>query len=182
MRIIKKMILLLSAVFLLCGCMAGAGDYLAYAEGEFSAALEGISGEFEFTAEVAVGAPRRSEDGRPLPRNISMTFVRPAGMQGITVIRQGGGILITSGDLTIDGSRAAGWLALACLLVPEGKAVDARLVGKGGEKLGAVEIITPGGSTVVYVDCATGHPVRIVSDSGGVVSDVRVVSFTYMGE
>lgn len=174
----RLMLVILSASLLLCGCAAGAGDCLAYSERGFAAAIEGTAGEFSFSAALKVGMPKASEDGSAPLRDVSMKFMSPQGMEGITISRQSGEISLVSGDYTLDGELASGWLAIACLLIPEGEAGSVKIMGDDEDKLGSVEIFTSSGIVVIYVDLTTGYPVRAISDNNGTIIDVRVVSFS----
>lgn len=168
----------------LAGCAAGADDYLEYTGGPFSASIEGRAGDIDFAAELSFGPPAPGQGaGRggaaSGERDIFLRFIRPSGMAGVSIERRGGMLKVSSGGVSLDGSRAAGWLEPAELLIPEGRVLGAKIVDDGGAKIAAVEVSTADGIIFIYVDTDSGYPVRVVGEAGGREVDFRVAAFGF---
>ncbi|HOA85560.1 MAG: hypothetical protein GX057_06480 [Clostridiales bacterium] len=174
----KRLLTTLLFLLLLSGCMADDGRYLEYSRGAFAAIIEGRAGEFDFTAEVRVGPPLDTGDRNPPPRDIELTFLSPATLAGIRIARRDGRVSVYSGELTADGSYAAGWLAAAELLIPEGSVTAARHITEDGVKMTKLEMRLRDSSLLtIWID-RSGYPLRVVSDSGRQKTDLRIRAFT----
>ncbi|MGI6167337.1 MAG: hypothetical protein ACOYIA_04280 [Eubacteriales bacterium] len=174
----KRLLTVLFLILLLSGCMADDGRYLEYSRGGFSATVEGRAGEFDFTAEVKAGPPASNENDNHPPRDIELTFLSPATLSGIRIARRDGRVSVYSGELSANGSYAAGWLAAAELLIPEGSVTGARRVTEDGVKMTRLEMrLRDSRLLTIWLD-RSGYPLRVVSDSGGFETDLRIRAFT----
>ena len=127
-------------------------------------------------AEIKVGAPKEAKAENPPPRDIEMTFLSPATLAGIRIVRKDGRVSVGSGELVADGRYAAGWLAAAELLIPKGRITGAAKVTEGDVKMTKVEMRSNSGLLTLWID-SSGYPLHVRSDSGGVDTDIRIRAF-----
>lgn len=166
---------MISLALLLVGCALPGGEYLEYTSDAFSASIEGNIGGFAFTADIIIGAPRAADGASiPLPRDMELIFRAPGTLSGVRIERKDGKVTVTSGNMSIGCTGAAGWLRAAELLIPEGSVNDVKIINENGTRLVQIEMaLEDGNILIIYVDCETGIPVRVISEG----TEIRVAGF-----
>ncbi len=164
---IHKIICVIIALLMLCGCGDIDSSVLSYAERAFCADVEGQVDGLDFVARVQVSAP--SEDGT---RDVRIEFSSPESLRGIVVTKDAEGTTVSLGGVALSNATAGGWLIIAQLLIPEGQVVSI----KKAEGEAATATVALDSKQTIVIDLNTGAPLEAAVD-GVRSARVKVMRF-----
>ena len=164
---IHKIICVIIALLMLCGCSSIDSSALNYAERAFCADVEGEVDGIDFTACVQVSAPSENNT-----RDVRVEFSAPESLRGIVVTEDAAGTNISLGGVAIPNATAGGWLVIAQLLIPRGQVVS---IKRTDEDAATATVALDSKQTIV-IDLNTGAPLEAAID-GARSARIKVTRF-----
>ena len=159
MRRIGAVLLVLSILITsLVGCgNAGEREFLPELDGAFVFSLSGTLCGVEMSAEVHVGAPNDTENGRV--RAVSMSFTAPETLRGITVscdsfrmdTHEAPNVTVTLDGMHMENSTLSGFLAPALLLAAAFETTESRIETRDRQKVTLLTATSCGNTRTVGI-------------------------------
>ena len=145
--------------------------------------LDVFSGAFicEYSYELA-GAHFRVTLERDETRRVRLTFAEPDTLSGISCTSVDGRCDVSFLELKIEGEGARGLLGSSELFFAQGEFLYSGMSEIGGRDLERFRSISEDGREIcVYIDGESETPVLLTGEVGGVLYELRIISFTELG-
>lgn len=122
-------------------------------------------------------SPPQAQDTPFGQRDLTISFLSPDSLAGVTVCRRSGEISVQLGDVSLDGASSSSWLRVAELLLPDGALSSISRTQENGRSLLYAEIHTTEDDSgcQLYLEPSTGIPLRIRRGA----REVEIHAFTF---